>query len=171
MICFRPSFRVCSSHRIQSNRVIATPNMSAPNRSELLQTVHAFIAQLNGWTSDSLLSLRSPSANHTVLPASLHGSKLNNEQFQAAVSTFMLHLRGFRLEVGDHNLTVIDVEQRRVALHLKAYAESDIGPYQNEYIWIFTVTEDGTQIENSAEFIDSAYTAEFMQRAGVQRPE
>ncbi|KAH8586367.1 hypothetical protein B0O99DRAFT_695549 [Bisporella sp. PMI_857] len=83
--------------------------MSAPNRSEL-QTVRAFITQLNGWTPNSVFSLRSPLANRTLLPASLHGSKLNNEQFQAAVSTFMSHLRGFRLEVGGHNLTVVDME-------------------------------------------------------------
>lgn len=82
----------------------------------------------------------------------------------------MCHLRNFKVTIGNEDLTTVDLEQRKVALYLKATAESDVGPYHNDYIWIFTVTEAGNAIEQSAEFVDSKGTAAFMQKIGFQPP-
>ena len=41
-------------------------------------------------------------------------------------------------------------------------AETDIGPYGNEYVLIVEMGEDGKQAEKVIEWVDSAYSAKFM---------
>jgi ketosteroid isomerase-like protein len=46
-------------------------------------------------------------------------------------------------------------------IHASSTAETDIGPYANEYALILKFTEDGKKVTNFDEFVDSAYTNEF----------
>lgn len=49
-------------------------------------------------------------------------------------------------------------------LHCRNRAETDAGAYPNEYIFIFTMGEDGLLVDEVVEFIVTAYTREFKAR-------
>lgn len=60
--------------------------------------------------------------------------------------------------------TVVDVEKRKVVLHVKTSANSPVGEYKNEYLWTLTMSEDGKLIEDIVEFADSASAVEFFRK-------
>lgn len=57
-----------------------------------------------------------------------------------------------------------DPEARQSVLHLHDTAQSPIGPYANEYMFVLSFTEDGTKIIKIEEFLDSANCNEFFGR-------
>ena len=69
-------------------------------------------------------------------------------------------------QIVDDKETVVDVEMRKVVIHVKSSANSTVGNYKNEYLWTLTMSEDGKMIENIVEFTDLAYAIEFFQEAG-----
>lgn len=75
--------------------------------------------------------------------------------------------RNFRLSVVDENHTIVDVDSRKVSLHLKSKAATDAGPYENEYIFILMMSEDGQLVDEVFEFLDSRYTADFVAKLGI----
>jgi hypothetical protein len=42
-----------------------------------------------------------------------------------------------------------------IAMHLKVTAESDNGPYEGEYLAMYTTTDDGRQFKRVDEFVDT----------------
>lgn len=56
---------------------------------------------------------------------------------------------------------VVDDVSRKVLLHLTSTGETDFGPYTNEYMIVLKMTDDGTQIKEIVEFIDSATTRDI----------
>lgn len=43
-------------------------------------------------------------------------------------------------------------------------ATTDLGDYNNEYILVLHITEDGTKVHRFEEFMCSKYSTEFLQR-------
>jgi hypothetical protein len=46
-------------------------------------------------------------------------------------------------------------------MHATSTADSDIGPYANEYALILHFTEDGKKVTKFLEFVDSAFSTKF----------
>jgi len=46
-------------------------------------------------------------------------------------------------------------------MHASSTADTDIGPYGNEYALIMHFTDDGTKVTKFAEYVDSAYSINF----------
>ncbi|PTB63399.1 hypothetical protein BBK36DRAFT_1143884 [Trichoderma citrinoviride] len=134
-----------------------------PSRSQLIATANAFVAAYNKWTVPDVLSIRSPTCKHHLLPGTKLPSR-NNQEFAEFLERIIPIIRNFRLHVVDTTPPVVDVEARKVMMHLKSSAETDVGPYENEYFFVLTVSEDGEKIDEVVEFLDTAYTAEFMER-------
>ncbi|KAL8745565.1 MAG: hypothetical protein Q9190_002303 [Brigantiaea leucoxantha] len=84
----------------------------------------------------------------------------NNEYIEWFAPNFPLY-RNFKVSVYD---TVLDLTERKVAMHAKSSAVTGIGDYNNEYVLILHLTEDGTKVEKFVEFADSGYSAKFMDR-------
>lgn len=49
-------------------------------------------------------------------------------------------------------------------MHATSTADTDIGPYENEYALILQFAEDGRKVVKILEFVDSAYSMEFFER-------
>ncbi|KAK4082258.1 uncharacterized protein Triagg1_2070 [Trichoderma aggressivum f. europaeum] len=132
----------------------------APTRSQLIDTANAFIAAYNQWTVSGVLSIRSASCTHRVLPGNQPAR--TKAEFGEFLERTIPAIRNFRLHAVDTSPWIVDVEMRRVTMHLKSTGESDLGAYNNEYIFVITVSEDGEKVDEILEFLDSLYSSEFV---------
>ena len=73
------------------------------------------------------------------------------------------------IRIADDKEMVVDVESRKVVMHTKAKANTPVGEYENEYMWILTMTEDGKMIEDIVEFCDSTKAVELMKKLQAQK--
>ncbi|KAM0795175.1 hypothetical protein BDR22DRAFT_894425 [Usnea florida] len=131
------------------------------SRATLLSTAQTAIQGYNTWTPTSILAYRAPHCEHHILPTSLNRPPLNNAQYAAYFVPLMSHFRSFRVTVHD---TVVDEVARKVVMRASSTAETDVGPYANEYVLVMRMTEDGRLVERFDEFVDSAVSAGFMPR-------
>ncbi|MCJ1264730.1 hypothetical protein MMC22_004605 [Lobaria immixta] len=136
----------------------STVAMSAPPS---LKTAHAAIDAYNAWTLPSILAVRAPHCVQQVLPATLDRPPMTNAQYADYLEPLLPLFRDFTSTV--HNV-VHDEPGRKVAMHVTSAAETDIGPYRNEYMVILEMTEDGSQVEKFLEFVDRAHTVSFFTR-------
>lgn len=63
-----------------------------------------------------------------------------------------------------------DEVTRKVLLPLTSAGETDFGPYANEYMIVLKMTDDGTQIKEIVEFIDSATTRDIAAHIAQHAP-
>ncbi|THU82251.1 hypothetical protein K435DRAFT_691943, partial [Dendrothele bispora CBS 962.96] len=111
--------------------------------SETLKaTAAAMISGYNTWDLEAILSdsWRSPSCIHQVLPLSLERPLMDNAQYRQYFGAFMSAFRNFAVTVKD---TIVDEKQRKVWMWASSIAETDIGPYKNEYVLILNCDEQG----------------------------
>src|ERR1700761_5282369 len=134
--------------------------MAPLTRSQLLSTAQGFLTGYNKWTASGVLSLRSPTCVHRTGPNSHGLTCRTNEEFASFVAPMLSVFRNFKLAVIDEDETLVDVEKRKVMMHLRSHAETDVGPYENEYYFTVTVSEDGGLVNEVVEFLDSKYTDE-----------
>ena len=59
---------------------------------------------------------------------------------------------------------IVDEPARKVVLYASSTGSTTLGPYNNEYMLILHMTEDGRKVEKFYEFVDSAYSADYMSR-------
>ena len=129
------------------------------SRSTLLETANAAIEGFNTWTAESIMSYRAPNCIHQVLPLSLGRQPLNNEQYKAYFLPIMPAFKNFHVAVQS---TVVDVEARQIAMHATSTATTELGEYNNDYVLVLRMTEDGTKVERFEEFVDSKYSVEYL---------
>ncbi|KAJ2982514.1 hypothetical protein NQ176_g1336 [Zarea fungicola] len=136
-------------------------------RSVLLNTASSFLKAYNKWTVEDVLSVRSPTCIHYTLPKSTGNPPRNNNDFAAMLEQVIPVFRNFRLTVIENSHTVVDTELGKVTLHLRSMAETDVGPYENEYIFTLKISEDGKMVDEIVEFLDSQYTADIVAKLGL----
>lgn len=54
-----------------------------------------------------------------------------------------------------------DADAHVCIMHATSTAETDIGPYANEYALVLHFTDDGKKVTKFLEFVDSAYSMKF----------
>ncbi|KAK1757945.1 putative SLAM family member 5 [Echria macrotheca] len=116
----------------------------------------AIIDGYNAWDLDKLMEHRAPECVHQILPKSLGREPLGNDAYRAYFTRIMPLFRDFRVSV--HNTIVGDKE---VALQATSTADTDAGPYANEYVLIFTFNEAGDKVIRVQEFVDSHNSVTF----------
>ena len=131
-------------------------------REQLLKTTYSFLENHDKFTPESVIAHRSASCTHTVLPSTIPMGIRSNAEYSKFVSDSKLIIDSFKLLVVAGTEPIVDEVTRQVTLQLKSHAETDVGLYANEYIWILKFNDDGTEIDKVVEFGDSAYTLDMM---------
>jgi hypothetical protein len=120
--------------------------------STLVQTALSVVDGYNTWTMEAILAPRASNCVQHILPGSLGQAPMNNQEYRAYFGQ-MLH--GFK----NFHVTVIDIFEdapnNKVALHISSTADSLVGPYRNEYMFLMYMTPDHKKVEKLMEFVDS----------------
>ncbi|VUC32604.1 unnamed protein product [Clonostachys rosea] len=137
-------------------------------RATLQKTATNFIDCCNEHTVDAILSLRTDTCKHTHLPSSLGIGTYNKAEYGAFYGRFADMMKDCSCRIADDKEMVVDVESRKVVMHVKNKGSTPLGEYENEYMWILTMTEDGKMIQEIVEFCDSAKAIELMKKQQAQ---
>lgn len=119
-------------------------------------------------TPESVIACRSPECVHRIYPASAGIPDRTNQEYSDFVMELKRVVPKMRLIVQDDFQPTIDESTRKVVAHLKSAGETTFGPCEAEYFMALKMNEDGTQIVEFVEFIDTAYTMNFIKEAGLK---
>ncbi|KAI0096998.1 hypothetical protein GGR51DRAFT_541937 [Nemania sp. FL0031] len=141
---------------------------SSALRATLKKTATDFIDCCNKQTLDAVLSLRTDTCKHTHLPSSLGIPSYNKTEYGAFYGQYIGLMSDCTCRIVDEKEMVVDVESRKVVMYTKVNGNTPLGEYENEYMWILTMTGDGKMIEDIVEFCDSAKAVELVQKQQAQ---
>jgi ketosteroid isomerase-like protein len=122
------------------------------SKSQLLQTALAAIDGYNKWDIDAIMAPRADHCMQEILPKSLDRPLMNNTEYRTYFGKMLPAFKNFTVTVID---AVEDPKNHKVVVHAKSTADSVVGPYANEYMLVFHMTEDDKQVVHVKEFVDS----------------
>ena len=131
---------------------------SAPPRSTLLATASSVVAGYNAWSIPAILAPRSTTCTHEILPHSLRIPSMNNDDYATYFARSLPIFHNFTVKTHE---SIVDEEARKVVMLASSTAETDIGPYNNEYVLVIEMGRDGRQVEKVIEWVDSGYSVKF----------
>ncbi|KAI0863775.1 hypothetical protein F4860DRAFT_467796 [Xylaria cubensis] len=137
-------------------------------RDQLWKTAKAAFEEYGELTAESVIAYRSPDCVHRILPASAGVPDRTNKEYSDFVMGFKQMVPNMRLIILDDFGPIIDETNRQVLAHLKSAGDTPYGPLENEYFMSLKMNEDGTQIVEFVEFVDTAYTQEFIKKAELK---
>ncbi|KAH8797752.1 hypothetical protein F5884DRAFT_905891 [Xylogone sp. PMI_703] len=136
---------------------------SAMEISKRRQTVIEALQSYDGLKAEDILSHRSSSCTHHIIPASLGNEPMDNTAYAAFLGGVVPFLRNFHMNIKD---IVEDEKENKVAVWANSTAESDIGPYANEYMFLFYLNKEGDKIEKILELMDASVASGFFKDLG-----
>jgi hypothetical protein len=83
---------------------------------------------------------------------------MGNGTSSAYFFSIILYFRNFTVKI---NNIIEEAKVNKVAVWAESTADTDIGPYKNEYMLVFYLDERGEKVERILEFVDSANSVEF----------
>ena len=142
------------SHLDDFAKLVTGPERLSPMR----QTAEAVIAAFNAMDIDGIIAHRSPDCMREFLPRSMKYPPQNNTTYARSLQELKLVFQNFSLVVDN---IVEETEARRMSLCLQAGADTLIGRYDNDYVWMWEFDEDGAKIKKSKEFSDTNMSRTF----------
>ncbi|KAI0972801.1 hypothetical protein F4678DRAFT_460362 [Xylaria arbuscula] len=136
-------------------------------RNQLWQTAKAAFERYGEMTPESVIANRSPDCVHRIFPASAGVPHRSNKEYSDFVMELKKTVPNLRLIVQDDFEPVVDETTRQVVAHIKSKGDTPFGPCDTEYFMALKMNEDGTQIIEFVEFIDSAFTLDFIKKAAL----
>ncbi|KAI6085048.1 hypothetical protein F4821DRAFT_163242 [Hypoxylon rubiginosum] len=136
--------------------------MSPPTRDQLLKTANVFLQGFNDFTPEAVTRLGSPNCTYRMGPMCLNQATKGNDEIKTFVKALQTITPTFELKLVEGEEMMVDVEARKVAMHLRSYSPTVAGLYQNEYIFIIKLSEDGTMVDDVLEFTDSLHSADML---------
>lgn len=131
-------------------------------RDQILKTIDGYLEGFNSNTPEGTIARRSPECKHRIIPESPQFPTRTNDEYKDFMGPSFGIMKNFNLKFLDGEAPIVDVEARKAVVHLKSSAETPLGEYKNSYIFTFHFTEDGTQIDDVLEFVDTKTVADFV---------
>jgi len=137
-------------------------------RDQLWKTAKAAFDEYGKMTPESVIAYRSSDCVHRMFPAAAGVADRTNREYSDFVMELKKTVPNLRLIVQDGFGPVIDETNRHVLAHIKSAGDTPFGPCETEYFMALKMNEDATQIIEFVEFVDTAYTLEFIRRSGTK---
>ncbi|KAF4547595.1 SnoaL-like domain-containing protein [Elsinoe fawcettii] len=130
-------------------------------------TTEGFLYSFNGdWQPDATTAYRSADCQQRILPSTVGHMMRNREEWTAYFKTLAPMVKDAKMTIDDY-ISVPD--ERKVVCRSSMTASTAVGPFSNEYVWFFDFDEEGKQITNIVEFLDSAVTQELRAKIAETR--
>ncbi|KAJ8119610.1 hypothetical protein ONZ43_g3478 [Nemania bipapillata] len=137
-------------------------------RDQLWKTAKAALDEYGEMTAESVIAHRSPDCVHRIFPASAGVADRTNQEYSDFVMELKKTVPNLRLIVQDDFGPVVDETTRQVIAHVKSAGDTPYGPCETEYFMALKMDESGTEIVEFVEFVDTAYTLDFIKKAGLK---
>ncbi|KAI0402745.1 hypothetical protein F4802DRAFT_599707 [Xylaria palmicola] len=137
-------------------------------RDRLWKTARAALDEYGEMTPESVVAYRSPDCVHRMLPASAGVPDRTNKEYSDFVMGLKQTVPNLRLIIQDDFAPIIDETTHRVLAHVKSAGDTPYGSCETEYFMALKMNENGTQIVEFVEFVDTAYTLDFIKKAGLR---
>lgn len=124
-------------------------------REKLLRTTSRFVSTFGSFDIEEILAIRTPTCLYHQCCPSFNKNVVTNEETRANFPQFIATFKRFDFSIIEPDHTLVDEAARRVMIRAKASAESIVGAYENEYIFILKMTDDCRLIEGIYEFYDT----------------
>ncbi|KAL2826219.1 hypothetical protein BDW59DRAFT_145308 [Aspergillus cavernicola] len=134
-----------------------------PTRAQLLATTSKFFEAFSSWDFATIISMRTATCSGISLPPSkrMFTSPANmKEAWEDSTKVF----KSMKLCIIDESDTVVDEAARKVAVRIRGNSETVAGPFENEWIFILTMNEDGTLVDKIQHFCDTAVLSQLEKR-------
>ncbi|TVY57424.1 Core atranone cluster (CAC) protein, partial [Lachnellula suecica] len=138
---------------------IMSASSAATEPSRIRKTALAAVESYSDWNITSVMSYRSAKCSHEVLPKSLGRPPLNNEEYARHFASMLPWFRNFKVTIND---TFVDEKANKVVFWAQSTAETDIGPYTNEYMLVLYLNEEGDKVDRFLEFVDVGVSMGFL---------
>lgn len=123
------------------------------------------MAGFNTNTAEGVVACRTADCKQVIHPSSVpppwNSPPRTNEEYRGFVEPVFKMVRNVQIRLAQGEDMLVDELSRKVLLHLTSTGETDFGPYANEYMIVLKMTDDGSQIKEVVEFIDSATTRDI----------
>ncbi|KAK4213782.1 hypothetical protein QBC37DRAFT_315768 [Rhypophila decipiens] len=135
----------------------ANDDLTARRRRVAMSVIEGY----NEWKIEKIMAPHAPECTHQLLPASLKYPELGYQAYKSFFSSMMPYFRNLKATVQD---VFDDGTENKVVLTCLAHADTAIGPYNNEYIFMLYFDKDCHKVNKILEYVDSAYALEFFPR-------
>jgi hypothetical protein len=134
-------------------------------RDQISKTAQGYMDGLNnpGDEASGVIAHRTPDCVQRLLPSALNMPPHTNEQYRAFMKQSGAFVTRISFVLAEGRPLMIDETARKVLLHILSDGDTVFGPYNNEYFIILTTTEDGSQITEVTEFLDTQRFTSFIQ--------
>ncbi|KAK5996388.1 Monooxygenase AgnL5-like protein [Cladobotryum mycophilum] len=124
-----------------------------------LATAKALFDGYNEYTADAVLRVRAPECVHAIWPTSLNRPSKTNDEYREFFGPLQKLMKNYEVKI--HKI-INDAENHMLALYATGRGESAAAPYQGEYVFFLTFTEDGEKITLIEQFVDSAFAQSYL---------
>ena len=122
------------------------------------KTADALVKAFNNMDVDAIISYRHQSCTRYFIPASMGNKPQDNATYARSLYQLRTIFRNFSLVAND---ILEDQEARRLCMWLTAKADTAVGEYINEYVWLLDFDKSGTKIMASKEYSDTLMARDF----------
>ncbi|KAH9204920.1 hypothetical protein DL95DRAFT_529081 [Leptodontidium sp. 2 PMI_412] len=122
-------------------------------KEALQKTAAGWISDLESRSLDNVVSRWTDDIYYTLHPDTESAYPMTKEQFRTydRAAGFFKALKEFKITI---NEMYVDVEQTTVTMLCSSVGQLITGPYGTDYVFILTMTEDGTKIKKLSEWPD-----------------
>ncbi|KAB8073426.1 hypothetical protein BDV29DRAFT_157616 [Aspergillus leporis] len=127
-------------------------------RERLIQIAQSYFTSLEQFTPEKGFPGRTPDFVAKVLPVSFGLPPRTTDELLVdhMEMVSLIKLKNYKATIMDGTEPIVDEAKRKVVMHVKVSIETAAGPYENEFIYIFTANQDATLLKEVIEFVDTA---------------
>jgi hypothetical protein len=171
-----PTF-LSSPKPLQINKMSNFSTTAGPEPSQRRKTAIALVDAYNEWSLPKIMAVRSDDCIQQVLPSTLLHPLLlpfylttcievlgrppmSNEFYVPNfTNNFAPYVRNYKFIIND---LIEDEKANKVVIWGNSTSETDVGPYDNEYVLMLHFNEAGDKITRMLEFVDSNLSMVFI---------
>lgn len=132
-------------------------------RDQLFATAMKFLEVQSAWDYNEMASIRTPTCCGTLMAPSRKIYR-PSDKLEGAMDEVKKVFKSFTFRLIEEDDMVIDEVARKVVMRVGGQAETTVGPYSNEWVFILTMTEDGKLVSDVKNMLDTVILAELESR-------